>query len=131
MELFVPALEVRIRDGKARLRAIDPAMLPTLRAVIERVQQQSESTPIAPEDDETLLALRQHEEDIYRANVQQAVDEINARKYQKVILSRRIPLPAGVDILQTYRAGRARNTPARSFLVQLGGSRMAGFSPKR
>ncbi|HBP0078276.1 TPA: salicylate synthase [Pseudomonas aeruginosa] len=130
MELFVPALEVRIRDGKARLRAIDPAMLPTLRAVIERVQQQSESTPIAPEDDETLLALRQHEEDIYRANVQQAVDEINARKYQKVILSRRIPLPAGVDILQTYRAGRARNTPARSFLVQLGGSRMAGFSPE-
>ncbi|MEW3423850.1 chorismate-binding protein, partial [Pseudomonas aeruginosa] len=71
-----------------------------------------------------------HEEDIYRANVQQAVDEINARKYQKVILSRRIPLPAGVDILQTYRAGRARNTPARSFLVQLGGSRMAGFSPE-
>lgn len=130
LELFVPALEVRIRDGRARLRAIDPDMLPMLRTAIERAQQQVERAPAAPADEETLLALRRHDEEIYKTNVRQAVDEIKARKYQKVILSRRIPLPAGVDLLETYRTGRAHNTPARSFLVQLGGSRMAGFSPE-
>ncbi|WP_179404972.1 salicylate synthase [Burkholderia guangdongensis] len=130
LELFVPELEVRIRDGQARLRAIDPLLLPALQAHVEQADRQSRDKPVAPADEAMLLALRQHDEDSYRANVKQAVEEINARKYQKVILSRRIPLPAGVDLVETYRAGRARNTPARSFLIQLGESRMAGFSPE-
>ncbi|MBQ1784513.1 MAG: salicylate synthase [Gammaproteobacteria bacterium] len=129
MELFIPALEVRIGDGRARLRAIEPEMLILLTTLIEQAQQVG-SISSSPADELALLALLNHDEDTYKANVQAAVDEINARKYQKVILSRRIPLPAGVDLLETYRMGRARNTPARSFLVQIGESRMAGFSPE-
>ncbi|MBL1077624.1 salicylate synthase [Nocardia sp. 2] len=66
----------------------------------------------------------------YPERVATAVAEINAGKYQKVILSRKVDLPFAVDIPATYRLGRANNTPARSFLLRLGGLEAAGFSPE-
>lgn len=59
-----------------------------------------------------------------------AIAEITAGRYEKVILSRRIPLPFAVDFPATYRLGRRNNTPARSFLLRLGGIRSVGFSPE-
>ncbi|PPI98210.1 salicylate synthase [Nocardia nova] len=66
----------------------------------------------------------------YRARVAAAVAEIAAGDYQKVILSRRVELPFRVDLPASYRLGRAHNTPARSFLLRLGGLAAAGFSPE-
>lgn len=66
----------------------------------------------------------------YRARVAVAVAEIARGDYQKVILSRRVELPFRVDMPATYRLGRAHNTPARSFLLRLGGVETAGFSPE-
>ncbi|MBF6179385.1 salicylate synthase [Nocardia otitidiscaviarum] len=66
----------------------------------------------------------------YRERVAKAVAEINADRYQKVILSRKVDLPFAVDIPSTYRLGRANNTPARSFLLRLGALEAAGFSPE-
>ncbi|WP_306364609.1 salicylate synthase [Nocardia sp. CC227C] len=66
----------------------------------------------------------------YRERVAKAVEEINAGRYQKVILSRKVELPFAVDIPSTYRLGRANNTPARSFLLRLGALEAAGFSPE-
>ncbi|WP_324189288.1 salicylate synthase [Nocardia otitidiscaviarum] len=66
----------------------------------------------------------------YRERVAKAVAEINADRYQKVILSRKVELPFAVDIPSTYRLGRANNTPARSFLLRLGALEAAGFSPE-
>jgi salicylate synthetase len=66
----------------------------------------------------------------YRTRVATAVAEINAGNYQKVILSRRFDVPFPVDFPASYRVGRASNTPARSFLLRLGGIRALGFSPE-
>ncbi|MFY2787909.1 salicylate synthase [Rhodococcus sp. MALMAid1271] len=68
--------------------------------------------------------------DDYRARVQQAVTEIHRGDYAKVILSRTVRIPFDLDMPGTYRAGRAANTPARSFLLHLGDLRAAGFSPE-
>ncbi|MFC4948784.1 salicylate synthase [Pseudonocardia sp. GCM10023141] len=66
----------------------------------------------------------------YRDAVAAAVRDIRDDKLQKVILSRIVPVAGGIDLLATYVAGRAGNTPARSFVLELGGLAAAGFSPE-
>ncbi|OBY31460.1 salicylate synthase [Mycolicibacter kumamotonensis] len=66
----------------------------------------------------------------YRDRVATAVGEICAGRYRKVILSRCVDVPFALDFPSTYRLGRRHNTPARSFLLRLGGIRALGFSPE-
>ena len=66
----------------------------------------------------------------YRARVDTAIGEIAAGRYHKVILSRCVDLPFALDFPSTYRLGRQYNTPARSFLLRLGGFRALGYSPE-
>jgi len=66
----------------------------------------------------------------YRARVATAIDEISAGSYHKVILSRCVDVPFALDFPSTYRLGRQNNTPARSFLLHLGGFRALGYSPE-
>jgi salicylate synthetase len=66
----------------------------------------------------------------YRARVATAIDEIAAGSYHKVILSRCVNVPFALDFPATYRVGRHNNTPARSFLLHLGGFRALGYSPE-
>ncbi|WIM89408.1 salicylate synthase [Candidatus Mycobacterium wuenschmannii] len=66
----------------------------------------------------------------YRTRVATAIDEINAGDYHKVILSRCVTVPFALDFPATYRVGRRHNTPARSFLLHLGGFRALGYSPE-
>ncbi|MEU1124539.1 salicylate synthase [Streptomyces sp. NPDC005899] len=67
----------------------------------------------------------------YRAAVAEALVEVRGHSpLEKVILSRQIPVPAAVDLVSSYVAGRRANTPARSFLLDLGGVQAAGFSPE-
>jgi salicylate synthetase len=66
----------------------------------------------------------------YRARVGAAIAEIAAGDYHKVILSRCVAVPFALDFPSTYRLGRRHNTPARSFLLRLGGFRALGYSPE-
>ncbi|MGA8330171.1 MAG: salicylate synthase [Mycobacterium sp.] len=66
----------------------------------------------------------------YRARVGAAIGEITAGGYHKVILSRTVNVPFPLDFPTTYRLGRRHNTPARSFLLRLGGFRALGYSPE-
>lgn len=66
----------------------------------------------------------------YRGRVTAAIDEINSGGYHKVILSRCVDVPFRLDFPATYRLGRRHNTPARSFLLRLGGFRAVGYSPE-
>jgi salicylate synthetase len=66
----------------------------------------------------------------YRDRVATAIDEITSGRYQKVILSRRFDVPFTIDFPASYRLGRRYNTPARSFLLRLGGLRALGYSPE-
>jgi len=66
----------------------------------------------------------------YRARVSAAIDDIAASRYHKVILSRCVDVPFALDFPSSYRLGRRHNTPARSFLLRLGGFRALGYSPE-
>ena len=66
----------------------------------------------------------------YRARIGAAIGEIVAGDYHKVILSRSVAVPFPLDFPSTYRLGRRHNTPARSFLLRLGGFRALGYSPE-
>jgi salicylate synthase len=66
----------------------------------------------------------------YCAAVETAVADIRDGLLDKVIVSRRVPIGAAVDMAATYRAGREANTPARSFLLRLDGFEAAGFCPE-
>jgi salicylate synthetase len=66
----------------------------------------------------------------YRARVAGAIREIDTGRYHKVILSRSVDVPFALDFPSTYRLGRQHNTPARSFLLRLGGFRALGYSPE-
>ncbi len=66
----------------------------------------------------------------YRGRVAAAIGEIAAGRYHKVILSRCVDVPFALDFPSTYRLGRRHNTPARSFLLRLGGFRALGYSPE-
>jgi salicylate synthetase len=66
----------------------------------------------------------------YHERVSTAIDEIVSGRYQKVILSRRFDVPFALDFPSSYRVGRRHNTPARSFLLRLGGLRALGYSPE-
>jgi salicylate synthetase len=66
----------------------------------------------------------------YRARVSAAMAEIAAGRYHKVILSRCVDVPFALDFPSTYRLGRRHSTPARSFLLRLGGFRALGYSPE-
>lgn len=118
-ELIVPEFEVRVApDGTVDLAAV-PAHL---RAAVAAVAP-------APEAPTCAVDVR-GDRDGYTGRVAAAIEEIRAGRYDKVILSRRVPVPFEVDVPASYGAGRSANTPARSFLLNLSGFEAAGFSPE-
>ncbi|MBF6454651.1 salicylate synthase [Nocardia cyriacigeorgica] len=66
----------------------------------------------------------------YLARVGAAQERIDGGEFHKVIMSRRVDLPFAVDMPATFAAVRRANTPARSFLLDLGGWQAAGVSPE-
>lgn len=123
LHLIIPEREVRIGAGIAELRATRRTDLAALRAVLEEL-------PPIPAGPPRELDTSGAEDDSYRRMVATAVEEIRRRRLQKVILSRIVPVQGDIDLMFTYQAGRRGNTPARSFLLDLGAQRSAGFSPE-
>ncbi|MBB1485773.1 salicylate synthase [Oceanospirillum sediminis] len=130
LDLFVPEYEIRIRQDDVLLRAISEEKLDQLISLFHQAEDLCQSENKVLDAHQLNLSLQDYQQTEYKNNVQQAVDDIQARRYQKVILSRRIPLPEEVDLLASYRTGRSQNTPARSFFVNRGDNQLAGFSPE-
>jgi salicylate synthetase len=118
----VPRVEVHVEDGEARVTGTDPR---DVERVADLLAADVPSRLPAPSP----VDVRQGG-DVYRARVARAVGDIAAGRYQKVIVSRRLDVPYPVDVVATYARGRAANTPARSFLLDLGGFQATGFSPE-
>lgn len=66
----------------------------------------------------------------YSRSVTAAVDDIRAGRLQKAVLSRKVPVEEEIDFPATFVAGRRANTPARSFLLDMDGLKVVGFSPE-
>ncbi|WP_406269899.1 salicylate synthase [Nocardia sp. NBC_00881] len=122
VRLMIPRIEVRVGEFGVRVAGATPAETGDIHDLI--AQSQNTELPQAHMVDVRVDPTG------YRDRVAEAIGEIQARRYQKVILSRKVDLPFAVDVPATYRLGRAYNTPARSFLLRLGGLEAAGFSPE-
>ncbi|MEV5409709.1 salicylate synthase [Thermopolyspora sp. NPDC052614] len=125
--LTVPRWEIRLGPDVAELRADDDAGLNALRERLARAIRDGAAGP-APE--RVAVDADGHDADAYRKAVGEALREIGAGRLEKVILSRTVPVDGGLDLPATYLAGRRGNSPARSFLLRLGGWEAAGFSPE-
>lgn len=119
--IFSPRTQFIVSSSEVRLVGADDRHTEVLRLLL------GGGVPPAPQP--TALDVR-HDGAGYRERVGTAIEEIVSGRYQKVILSRRVEVPFAVDFPSTYRVGRRHNTPARSFLLRLGGLRALGYSPE-
>ncbi|MEZ8030400.1 salicylate synthase [Enterovibrio norvegicus] len=130
LSLFIPEYEVRISDGIATLRAPTDSELDDLIDVFRMADAKSNDATISAEArnhvDLTIPASCKY----YKSAVLSAINDIKTNVYQKVILSRRIPINFPVDMAKSYECGRAKNTPARSFIMRQSGLEAAGFCPE-
>ncbi|GAA0334347.1 salicylate synthase [Actinoallomurus spadix] len=130
LHLLVPCLEAVLTPGKAELRAVDDTWTAKIAESLRSVPQADPLARTRPVDD--VEAILGEDGDAYMKGVSDTIADIEAGRIDKAVLSRAIPLPAGIrpDLPASYLAGRRGNTPARSFLLDLGGWRAAGFSPE-
>jgi anthranilate synthase component 1/salicylate synthetase len=127
LHLFVPTDEVRTDGTSVLLRSVEARQLDRLAHL---VRTRARTDGAVPEHAER-LTLSLDDNGNYRAAVTAALLEIRGDgPLEKIILSRRVPVQAPVDLVSTFAAGRRANTPARSFLLDLGGIQAAGFSPE-
>lgn len=137
LKLFIPKVEIRFEKGAILLRALDKGQFEEVRTrlgqIANHAQDQRIANRFAGSTEQAELEFPEvntHHAEAYMKVVETAVKEIRERKYQKVILSRKIPLHRELDMVATYMGGRKVNTPARSFLLCLDGLHAAGFSPE-
>lgn len=133
LTLFIPEAEVRLDDQGLLLRALTPERLATLSDQVRALCPDNGETcdlPTPPCRCEAIPQINTHHCDTYKKIVSCAVAEIQAPRYQKVILSRKIPLERRIDMTASFIAGRQANTPARSFILKIGAFEAAGFSPE-
>lgn len=121
--LVVPRTEVRVEAGRALVVSADAEEAGRVAELLSG--QLVPGSPPSPSPVDVRTGG-----DLYRSRVAQAISEIDAGLYEKVIVSRPLPIPFPVDVVATYACGRAANTPARSFLLDLEGFQAAGFSPE-
>jgi salicylate synthetase len=119
--VFWPRTRIVITDDTVRLFDADDRH----REIVQRLL--AEGLPPAPPATGIDVAVDTTD---YHARVGAAMGDIAAGRYHKVILSRCVEVPFTLDFSSTYRLGRLHNTPARSFLLRLGGVRALGYSPE-
>lgn len=119
--LFVPQNVAQIRSGEAKLIVSDPEIAERWHGALQNARA-------------SLLPARVHVDEIedttrYVDAARDAIQSIDGRKLRKLILSRSVFVQQEIDLIASYQTLRRNNTPARSFLMRLGGIAAAGVSP--
>ncbi|WP_319925685.1 salicylate synthase [Xenorhabdus littoralis] len=128
IKLTVPLHELRITQGQVLVRTLKEDQIARLS---EKVRQADQSgTPVFPYAKEMAITNTADAVKNYQDNVANAVKDIGAGLYQKVILSRKVELGSDIDITHSYWLGRQANTPARSFFLRDEDFSAYGFSPE-
>ena len=123
IHLMLPEVEVQLDGNAVHTRTSSRGMMARITALLRTEPITSDAIPISIEEPDFAS---------YEKMVATAIGEIKSRALDKVVLSRVVPLPVepGIDLPQTYLSGRRANTPARSFLLDVGGWKATGFSPE-
>ncbi|MDQ2810866.1 MAG: salicylate synthase [Actinomycetota bacterium] len=122
MHLVIPHTQVLISADLTVVRSL------SRQGALEVLDLLDTTEPLPPAEPSPVATDVGREE--YCAAVEAAVSEIKQGLFEKVVLSRRVPIGHPVDLVKTYHLGRSTNTPARSFLLSLGGISAAGLSPE-
>lgn len=137
LKLFIPESEVRFTDDETLIRALNPEDVEKLEALIDSVENTNQEESIKTDLSQRVEVqkydipeINTHNSENYKKIVKSAVEEIQEPQYQKVILSRKVPLSRELDMVASYIAGRRANTPARSFLLSMDELKAGGFSPE-
>jgi salicylate synthetase len=133
LHLLAPCVEVALSPGKAELRAVNDNWTGRIAALLRTAADPDAAdatavTSTRPDAEHVIAAGAS----AYLHAVACSVADIRAGLLDKAVLSRTVLLPEGnrPDFAASYLAGRRANTPARSFLLDLGGRQAAGFSPE-
>jgi salicylate synthetase len=122
IQLIVPHTLVVIRPDLTVIRSVSRQDLLVMLDLLESAE------PRKPAEPSPVVTTAGRSE--YCAIAETAVGEIRRGLFDKVVLSRRVPVGHRVDLVQTYHVGRSATSPARSFLLSIGGISAAGFSPE-
>jgi len=122
--LVVPEVEVRWNAAGTSIRGRSAGLARQVHDVLQTERE-------LPELGGTEIELCQSAaRERYERSVAEVLRAIRRGGLHKAIVSRRVDVPFPVDLVRSYLLGLTRNTPARSFLLDLDGRRMAGFSPE-
>ncbi|AXL92835.1 salicylate synthase [Streptomyces sp. CB09001] len=130
LHALIPSVEVTLTGDSTVVRAVDEAWVRKVADLLaEPAAEQTSHDEPARHRTEEVIAVGTA---AYGRAVSRTVRDIRAGLLEKAVVSRQVPLPAEPrpDFAATYLAGRRANTPARSYLLDLGGYRAAGFSPE-
>ncbi|MGW9434781.1 salicylate synthase [Streptomyces sp. NPDC055607] len=126
VHLVVPETEVCLSAAGAEIRCGSAAAEDAVRSVLSAPGTWGGHRELPP----LSVDLSDRTGNGYREGVARAVEAIGSGDLLKVILSRTVEVDCALDLPATYLAGRAVNSPARSFLLDLGGIEAVGFSPE-
>lgn len=130
LHALIPSVEVTLTGDSTVIRAVDEAWARKVADLLaEPAAEQTPHDEPARDRTEDVIAVGTA---AYGRAVSRTVRDIRAGLLEKAVVSRQVPLPAEPrpDFPATYLAGRRANTPARSYVLDLGGYRAAGFSPE-
>ncbi|MBW8026085.1 salicylate synthase [Clavibacter michiganensis subsp. michiganensis] len=133
LHVILPRTEVVIADGLATVRSGDAreaAEVARILGAAEPAPSPSTEPHPCPAPDRPGVVDPEEGRERYLAAVASGVAAIHAGELQKVVVSRRVPVTGEVDLPATFVRGRRANTPARSYLLGLGGIEAVGFSPE-
>jgi salicylate synthetase len=121
---IVPQVEVRWTVDGAMITSAHPALLDSVVDILRA------AAPLTPPQTISLELTTAVQRRHYEEAVAAVIGAIHDGKLCKAIVSRRVDVPFTVDLPRSYEVGLCQNTPARSFLLQLGERLCAGFSPE-
>lgn len=134
IKIFIPQIELEINAEEILFRAIKLDEFNRINDSIKDIENKFNNYNCLDniERRERILPekyINQNTEE-YKDKVSKAIEEIRDKKYNKVIISRKVNINEHLDMLSSYILGRKNNNPARSYIVNLDGVEVIGYSPE-